>query len=128
MKLKTDFIRKKRNDNDYSEEYMANVLSISQAQYSRLENGKSSCDPEKVRLIADALKVNPLEVVDLNDYQSFFYCNQSGNIENINNNCDLKVMNEIYLAQIEELKKDKMFLQEQFALLKSMIEQTKKQE
>jgi transcriptional regulator with XRE-family HTH domain len=118
MKLRTDEIRRLRRVKDFSQDYMADVLGLSQSQYSRIENGECNVALDKAKTISEILGVNPLDLLDFGEGQAFFYCSQSGNIETINNNGDFEQERKAYLSQIEELKRDKKFLMEQIELLK----------
>lgn len=122
MLLKTEQIRKVRREKDFSQEYMAEVLGLSQSQYSRIENGESNIDIDKANKIAEILGVNPLDIVDFYNKQEFINCSQSGNINTINNNNDFEEERKAYLRQIEELKKDKEFLIKEHQSLKQMLE------
>lgn len=122
MLLKTERIRKIRRDKDFSQDYMAEVLGLSQSQYSRIENAECSVDIDKATKIAEILDVNPLDIVDFYNKQEFINCSQSGNINTINNNSDFEEERKSYLEQIGELKKDKEFLKNENLSLKQMLE------
>jgi transcriptional regulator with XRE-family HTH domain len=49
-------IRKIRNENSLSQEFMANELGISQSQYGKIENGKVTLSFERLQKIATLLK------------------------------------------------------------------------
>ncbi|WP_291116764.1 helix-turn-helix domain-containing protein [Flavobacterium sp. UBA6135] len=51
-------IRKIRNENSLSQEFMANELEISQSQYGKIENGKVTLSFERLQKIATILKVD----------------------------------------------------------------------
>lgn len=121
MLLKTEQIRKLRREKDFSQDYMAEVLGLSQSQYSRIENGECSVDIDKANKIAEVLESNPLDIVDFYNKQEFINCTQSGNINTINNN-DFEQERLSYQEQIKELKKDKEFLKKENVSLKSMLE------
>lgn len=86
---------------------MAEVLGLSQSQYSRIENAECSIDIDKANKIAEILDVNPLDIVDFYNKQEFINCSQSGNINTINNNNDFEEERKSYLEQIKGLKQDK---------------------
>ncbi|MEN5133451.1 helix-turn-helix transcriptional regulator [Elizabethkingia anophelis] len=102
MHVKTEEIRRIRREKDFSQEYMAEMLNLSQSQYSRLENNESPIDFEKIGKIAIILDVNPFDILEFSE-QSFINCSQSGNINTINNNEDFKHERDSYLQQIKEL-------------------------
>lgn len=122
MLLKTEQIRKIRREKDFSQVYMAEVLGLSQSQYSRIENGECSIDIDKANKIAEILDTNPLDIVDFYNKQEFINCSQSGNYNTITNNNDFEEEKKSYLLQIEELKKDKEFLIKEHVSLKQMLE------
>ncbi len=122
MLLKTERIREIRRKKDFSQDYMAEVLGLSQSQYSRIENAECSIDIDKANKIAEILEVNPLDIVDFYNKQEFINCSQSGNINTINNNNDFEEERKSYLLQIEELKKDKEFLIQEYQSLKQILE------
>ena len=121
MHVKTEEIRRIRREKDFSQEYMAEMLNLSQSQYSRLENNESPIDFEKVGKIAIILDVNPFDILEFSE-QSFVNCSQSGNINTINNNEDFKYERESYLQQIRELNEDKEFLKQEIILLKRLLD------
>jgi transcriptional regulator with XRE-family HTH domain len=120
MKLRTDEVRRLRRIKDFSQDYTPDVIGLLQSQYSRIENGECAVALDKLRSISDILGVNPLDLIDFGQGQAFFYCNQSGNIETINNHNDFTEERKSYLSQIEDLKRDKKFLMEQIELLKEL--------
>ncbi|CAI9429873.1 transcriptional regulator, y4mF family [Candidatus Ornithobacterium hominis] len=71
MKINYNIIRKTRRQKDLSQQYMAYILQISQAQYSKLETGKAIWDVDKLGEILDVLDLNFLEVVKLSEKQEF---------------------------------------------------------
>ncbi|MCT4215266.1 helix-turn-helix transcriptional regulator [Elizabethkingia anophelis] len=121
MHVKTEEIRRIRRERDFSQEYMAEMLNLSQSQYSRLENNESPIDFEKIGKIAIILDVNPFDILEFSE-QSFINCSQSGNINTINNNEDFRSERESYLQQIKELKEDKEFLKQEIISLKKLLD------
>ena len=122
MKINTEEIRRIRREKDFSQEYMAEMLGLSQSQYSRIENNECSIDLEKTKKISELLDINPLDIIDFSDRQAFFHCNQSGNIETINNTSEFDNERNSYLSQIKELKEDKEFLKQEIVSLKNLLE------
>lgn len=72
MKVKGNLIREARRRKDYSQEYMAHQLDISQSQYSKLENGEANFDVLKLGTLLDELELNPLEVLEFSEKQQVF--------------------------------------------------------
>jgi len=74
VKQITDNIRTLRENRNYSQEYMAGRLHISQNTYSKLELGYTALTLERLILIAGVLNVDIISlvssVVDYNNKQS----------------------------------------------------------
>lgn len=58
-------IRTLRRNREYSQEYMALMLHISQNAYSRLENGKTPITLDRYYEICQILQVRPAELLDM---------------------------------------------------------------
>lgn len=79
-------IRKIRKDKDYSQEYVALKLGISQTAYQRMESGHAEkMDIDTIVKIAEVLDTDPIDLIFKNEKQVFLNCQQSGNINQINN-------------------------------------------
>lgn len=72
MKIKEKIIREARQKKEFSQEYMAHILGVSQSHYSNLENGEASFDVEKLGKLLDVLDLNPLEVIEFSERQMVF--------------------------------------------------------
>lgn len=57
-------IRTLRRNREYSQEYMALLLNISQNAYSRLENGKTPITIDRLYQISTILQTNPASLLD----------------------------------------------------------------
>ncbi|MBO9632725.1 MAG: helix-turn-helix transcriptional regulator [Chitinophagaceae bacterium] len=57
-------IRTLRRNREYSQEYMALLLNISQNAYSRLENGKTPITIDRLYQISTILQTNPTSLLD----------------------------------------------------------------
>jgi transcriptional regulator with XRE-family HTH domain len=57
-------IRTLRRNREYSQEYMALVLHISQNAYSRLENGKTPITIDRLYEVCQILEVKPSDLLD----------------------------------------------------------------
>jgi len=66
-----DKIRKKRRELDFSQEYVAIELGVSQKAYSYIENGKTKLKMDVLFKIATILKVNPSEICYMSDNCGF---------------------------------------------------------
>lgn len=79
-------IRKIRELRNFSQDYVADKLSLSQSYYSDLENGKKPVSEKKLDLISKIFEVDPEVIKSFNDHVIFNSCQQSGyiNTKNIN--------------------------------------------
>ncbi|WP_124643247.1 MULTISPECIES: helix-turn-helix domain-containing protein [Amniculibacterium] len=105
MKIKTEMLREARRKKDYSQEYIAHLLDISQSHYSKIENGDTHMDIIKLGKLFDILDLNPLESIEFSDKQQIFINSaMSGNY--YNNNC-FNTFDEVSIRKIitEELSK-----------------------
>ena len=117
FRLRTDEVRRIRQQMGLSQENMAAEIGLSQSQYSRIEQGDCSVPFEKITEISKVLNVSPEEILEVGDNFVFNHCNQSGKIETINNQ-DFTEERKAYLEQIK-------FLQEQNAELFKMVQNLK---
>jgi len=60
-------IRKLRELRGFSQEYMANRLSLSQRQYSKIERNEVKIDWDKIVQIATILEITPFNLVSFDD-------------------------------------------------------------
>ena len=56
-------LRQLRINKGYSQEYMAEILAVSQKTYSNMENDKTSISIEALKKIAEAYRVNILKLL-----------------------------------------------------------------
>lgn len=66
-KNRLELIRKLRRENNYSQEYVANKLGISQKAYSEIENGKTNLKHEQVNLLAELLHISADEICNISN-------------------------------------------------------------
>ena len=120
LKLKSDEIRKIRQQKGLSQENMAAEVGLSQSQYSRIEQGDCAVEIDKVVKIAQILEVDFIDILDLGNAQNFYNCSLAGN--NIGNtvhyNQDFENERKTFLAHTEELK-------EQIAELQKILQNLK---
>ena len=115
-----------RESNDYSQEYVADVLDITQKTYSNIESGKSKLTVERINQLADLYHVKPdyflaeeLPVINFNNTGPKSNSN-SGYIHTyINDNDSNYTFYERLLAEKDILIKEK---ETQITTLKEMIE------
>lgn len=65
-----DKIRKIREAKDYSQEYMAAKLHISQPSYARIESGGTRLSTERLEKIAELLDLKPELILNFEDRQA----------------------------------------------------------
>lgn len=96
-------IRKIRKEKEYSQDYIAMKLGISQATYQRIESGQAEkVDIDTIVKIAEVLEVDPVELIFKNEKQVFLNCEQSGNIQQIHNNVSEDLLS-VLRTQMEAL-------------------------
>jgi len=71
-------IRKVRDLKGFSQEFMANRLTISQRQYSRIENNETELTLSKLETISDVLEVSIEQLLGFDDQHIFNNNNQQG--------------------------------------------------
>jgi len=105
-----------RQIREFSQEYIANKLGISQRAYSKLERGETKLDWERIKKIASILEVDPLELIK---DDSTLLIDANGKLaKNKMTKRKTEVLNELLLHE-----KDKRIelLESQVALLKSLV-------
>jgi transcriptional regulator with XRE-family HTH domain len=122
-------IRAFRELRNYTQEYVANKLGMSQVNYSKIERGEITVSEDKINKIAEVLEVSPQYIKDFNPTY-FFSSNQSSspsssNIQVVGVPQDK--MEQMYQAQIQALQETIVSLKNQVALLQEMVEHRKKQ-
>ena len=65
-------IKELRVDNDIKQQYIANMLSITQAQYSRIECNKYELDYNGLTVLSEFYRVNIDYLLGLTDVDKFF--------------------------------------------------------
>jgi len=111
-------IRKIRELKNYTQEYMAERLGITQAAYSKIENSDTKLSYSKVESIAKILEV---EIQELIAFDSQKYFNSFNNVKGSNNGSINISMN---LDDLKSLYEDKINLLEK--LLYEKEEELKK--
>ncbi|MFC4875069.1 helix-turn-helix domain-containing protein [Negadavirga shengliensis] len=114
-----------RESNDYSQEYVANVLDINQKTYSNLESGKTKLTLERINQLADFYKVKPeyflsdeLPVINYNNTGPKSNSN-SGYIHTYINEKNSESLYERLLSEKDHIIKEK---DDQIKLLKELLE------
>lgn len=70
-------IRKIRELKGFSQEYMADILKISQAAYSKLEKN-DNIGMDKIKSIATIFKIDPIQLISFDENHIFNNYNQQG--------------------------------------------------
>lgn len=120
-------IRKIREQKGFSQEYMANILNISQASYARMENEETKITVERLQKIAEILETS---IVDFFNNDRYIIHNQNydssyGNAYVHNLTIENKEATEKLIASYEErIKEYQERLKEkdeQITLLKALV-------
>lgn len=96
-----DRIRRKREEKGISQEHMADFLSITQSNYSRLEKDDKRLTAPKIQKIAEVLNLNI----------SYLFGEQSSKVINQNNNDNVSAYNVENLYQSNKETTDKLIEQ-----------------
>lgn len=118
--MKTEKLRKLRDGNGFSQEYVAAKLGIGQNTYSKLESGQSPLTIDRAKKLAEIYEIDP----------EFFFDEDDASIVNYNHGNDYKfiIKPETYMESQKELFesiiKDK---DEQIRYLRTELEKTRKQ-
>ncbi len=107
-------IRKIRTIKGFSQDYVSNILNISQAAYSDIENNKSKINLERIQEIANVFELDINDLISFDENQVF---NNTFN-ENSNGYFNVKKVisetfdkeREAYLEQIKTLKEEVFYL------------------
>jgi transcriptional regulator with XRE-family HTH domain len=107
-------IRKIRTIKGFSQDYVANLLNISQAAYSDIETNRSKVNFERIQEIANIFKLDVNDLIAFDENQVFnntFNENSSGyfNFKKVINETFDKER-EAYIDQIKSLKEEVLYL------------------
>lgn len=101
MKIKNEVLRENRLKKGYSQEYLADILGISQSQFSKLEKGEVYFRINELSKIIELLEINPLELIDFNEKEQVFINSSfSGNINTNINGFDEELVRKIIKEEI----------------------------
>lgn len=110
-------IRRLRNQRGFSQEYLADILNISQASLSNLESGKTLPDFNLIRSLCDIFKIEVNELFESKGDIIFQNNEIDKNIAHVEGNVTYE-MSEKLIQQYEERISD---LKDQVAELKSEL-------
>ena len=107
-------IRKIRTIKGYSQEYMAEMLHISQAAYSDIETNKSKISLERVNELAQVFNIEANDIINFDENQVFnntFNENAKGffNVKKVFNET-FEAERQSYINQIDYLKDEIIYL------------------
>ena len=101
MKIKNEVLRENRLKKGYSQEFLADMLGISQSQFSKLEKGEVYFRINELSKIIELLEINPLELIDFNEKEQVFINSSfSGNINTNINGFDEELVRKIIKEEI----------------------------
>ena len=119
-------IRRKRNEMQYSQEYMATKLGISQPAYANLENGETKINIKRLEKIAEILETEIADLLDGNTTINNFN-NNAENMKGIGIVENLYQDNKDYTDKIiKQLEADKEYLMAENKRLLSILEKINK--
>jgi|TARA_B110000238_G_C15834715_1_gene314312 transcriptional regulator with XRE-family HTH domain len=104
-------IRKLRELKGYSQEYMAERLTISQRAYSKLERNETKLDWGRITDVSSILEIEPMDLISFDDNLIFNNCHQSGKINTINNQIDERLVS-LFEKRMEKMEEEVKFLRE----------------
>ena len=97
-------IKKIRELKNYTQEYVANSLGMTQSAYSKIEKGDSDISYSKLEKVAEILQLRPEDIISFNEHLVFNVMhNQNGNGLVINQYADeVKILYERLLQEQKE--------------------------
>lgn len=117
-------IKKLREMRNFTQEYMAHCLQLTQRSYSSIENGKTQLTIERLKEIADILKVGIGEILDLenqNVYNNNFNNHGAENKGNLVFKQDsFDALKELYERIISSKENEIVALKESISSLKTI--------
>ena len=96
-------IEKIRKDKDYSHEYMAFQIGISQAAYSKLINNRTKLTVERLYQIAEILEVKVTQLLDIESQINFTQNNKDNSVGYLQKEYNLYQENRSQYEKIIEL-------------------------
>ena len=102
-------IKQIRELKNYTQDYIATNLGISNRAYSKIETGETNLTIDKLNSISEVLEVSPFDILGFNEKQLFTNCTQEGNI-GINNIVMSDKLSDSYEKHINNLKEEIIFL------------------
>jgi len=72
-------IKKIRELNNFTQKYMASMLSMTQGNYARIESGEINISEARLNKIAEALNCKTIDIISLDTTQLFGHSNTGNN-------------------------------------------------
>jgi transcriptional regulator with XRE-family HTH domain len=110
-------IKRLREFKNYTQEYVAEQLQISQTAYSKIERDETDVSFSKLNKIAKILGVNVNDIINTNDEKLWLSITYGQNFDNSNNGIVIKQSiskneKDLYEKLIEEMREEISFLKE----------------
>lgn len=99
-----DKIKSIRELKNYTQEYIADQLGITQAGYSKIEKGKTSLSLDKLEQLALILDLSLENIINF-ESQKYFNHNSSSENEKVKNDTGLELVKRLYEDKIILLEK-----------------------
>lgn len=123
IKMIGEKIRKIRIIKGYSQEYMADLLEISQSAYSDIERGKTKINLERLRKVALILELDVNYIMDFHE-KHFFTKTIQTNLKEID--CDEeKIIVALFNRERELYKEQIINLKNEIVYLRSKLDENK---
>lgn len=115
-------IRKIRSLKGYSQDYMSDLLEISQSTYSDIEKNKSKIDFERVKKIAEIFEVELNDLISFDENQVFnnTFNEKSNGFFNVE-----KVITESFDKERISYQEQIIFLKEEILYLRKKLDEKK---
>ena len=101
-------IKQIRELKNFTQEYVASEIDVSQATYARIESGTITPKIDRLQRIAEVLEVDLSTLLTTTNIFNFSFnkSNHSGYINNQNNNAlDIEMLRRIIQEELENLRK-----------------------
>ena len=101
-------IKQIRELKNFTQEYVASEIDVSQATYARIESGTITPKIDRLQRIAEVLEVDLSTLLTTTNIFNFSFnkSNQTGYIKNQNNNAlDIEMLRRIIQEELENLRK-----------------------
>lgn len=123
--MNTIKIKKARELRNYTQEYMAQQLGMTQQNYSKLEKGEISLSIERLEEVCKILDIRLEDLEKIDDKlvfqnNTFSFADSSSNINYADNQLFIDTIKHLYEELIKQLKEENLYLKN---LIKQMMEQ-----